>query len=161
MIKIALTGHREVIDKDEVKSRLVEEIKILSKEHEKCQIYVGTHGEFDRLALSVCRQLRQIIDLEIVVVLTSFSFIEKRYFGKSIVDINYSDVRTVMFDIEREYFKNYIKVSNQYMIDECDWVVAYVDLNSVKSGAKKTLNYAIQKNKKIIIIYESYLNKND
>ena len=86
---------------------------------------MGTHGEFDEMALSACRSARQDHpDIKIEVVLTSYHAVEK----KTEFDyIPYQDVDTVMYDIEDEHFKRQITVCNRQMIDTCDTLICYVD----------------------------------
>jgi hypothetical protein len=66
---------------------------------------MGTHGEFDELALSVCRELRNTDkDIKIEVVITSLKRIEKQLlyddeFGKK-YERPYRDVSTTMYEIE-------------------------------------------------------------
>jgi hypothetical protein len=145
-MKVAFIGHRNIICKG-VTERLYQAVETEVKDG--ClEFSMGTHGEFDSLALSVCRQLRrQYSGLEIEVVLTSLHTIAPQDY------VPYSDVKTVLFDIEEAHFKRRITLSNRLMIDGCDTLICYVDTKRRQSGAKTAMNYAKRKGLKIINLY--------
>ena len=130
--KTAFIGHRNLWEQNiEIRQNLYKEVEkqILNG----CRFFtMGTHGDFDKLALSVCRQLRKTYqDIEIEVVITSFKEIEPiidhdPIFGDEKY-IPYSDVKTTMYDIEEEHYKRKIVVSNQQMIDSCDTLICCVN----------------------------------
>jgi len=148
-MKTAFIGHRQVLAKN-IYEKLVETIE--AQIQNGCKSFtMGTHGEFDRLALSVCKNLRrQYKDIEIEVVVTSLHTIEKQ----DELDIPpYSDVKTVMYEIEDTYFKRQITLSNRMMIDTCDTLICFVDKNAYRSGAKTAMRYAEKRGLKIINLY--------
>lgn len=148
-MKTAFIGHRQVLAKN-IYEKLVETIE--AQIQNGCKSFtMGTHGEFDRLALSACRNLRrQYKDIEIEVVLTSLHTLEKQ----NKLDIPpYSDVKTVIYEIEDTHFKRQITLSNRMMIDTCDTLICYVDKNAYRSGAKKAMLYAEKRELKIINLY--------
>ena len=156
MRKVCFIGHRQIFDrsvKERLKTAIENEIK------NGCEFFtMGTHGEFDELALSVCRELRKIYkDIKIEVVITSLKKIEKQLlyddeFGKE-YEIPYSDVSTIMYEIEETHFKKQITESNHQMIDDCDALICYVNKKHNPSGAKHAMNYAKRKGLKIINLY--------
>ena len=151
--RIAFTGHRYIWDselRDKLKSVIIEETKSGNK-----FFTMGTHGDFDKLALSVCREVRKDFpDIEIEVVITSINAIQQeKYFGKIIT--NYDDVKTVMYDIEETYFKRQIIESNRQMIDNCNTLICFVNKKRYSSGAKLTMNYAKRKGLRIINLFEN------
>ena len=156
MKKVCFIGHRQIFDRsvrEKLKTAIENEIK------NGCKFFtMGTHGEFDELALSVCRELRKIYkDIEIEVVITSLKSIEKRLlyddeFGKE-YEIPYNDVSTTMYPIEETHFKKQITESNHQMIDTCDTLICYVNKKHNPSGAKHAMNYAKRKGLKIINLY--------
>ena len=104
--KTAFIGHRNLWEQNiEIRQNLYKEVEkqILNG----CRFFtMGTHGDFDKLALSVCRQLRKTYqDIEIEVVITSFKTIEPIIEHDKIFEdekfIPFKDVRTVMYEIER------------------------------------------------------------
>ena len=161
--KVCFIGHRYLWDSG-IKERLTRavqnEIDLGCKEYA-----MGTHGEFDVLALSVCRGLREIYsDLEIEVVLTSYHKIQNKLIGvfkdeygeTEMIHQDYkilNDVKTTMYDIEDLHYKKRITESNKKMIDFCDTLICYVNTNKLNGGAKTAYNYAKKKGLKIINLY--------
>ena len=154
--KVCFIGHRN-IDYVAIKEKLKEVVK--NEIENGCKFFtMGTHGNFDDLALKVCRELRYTYhDIEIEVVITSLNKIKTiveydKIFGYEKY-VPYDDVKTVMYDIEEEHFKRQITVSNQKMIDTCDTLIAYVDEKRAYGGAIAAFKYAKKKGLKIINIY--------
>mgnify|MGYP002803139256 CR=1 FL=1 len=156
--KVCFIGHRHIYNYKEIRAKLYnmveEEIK------NGCKFFtMGTHGEFDEMALSVCRELRKIYtDIEIEVVITSFKTIEPiidhdPIFGDEKY-IPYSDVKTTMYDIEEEHYKRKIVVSNQQMIDNCDTLICYVNPTKTYGGAILAYKYAKKKGLQLVNLYE-------
>lgn len=141
-MKTTFIGHRRLyID---VSERLDD--ALLSAADGGCREFVvGTHGEFDRLVLSRLRALRERRpDILIEAVLTSLHTIDAaRTF------VPYSDVRTVMYDIEDVHYKRRITESNKQMIDDCQTLICYVD-ETRRGGATAALDYARRKGLTII-----------
>lgn len=148
-MKTAFIGHRQIFAKT-LPQRLIEAIK--AEIDNGCLSFtMGTHGEFDSLALSVCRQLRnEHPDIKIEVVLTSLHTIEKNYEWDC---IPYSDVSTVMYDIEDAHYKQQITLSNRQMLDTCDTLICYVDEKAYRSGAKTAMRYAEKRGLKIVNLW--------
>ena len=148
-MRTAFIGHRRVLAKD-VEARLISAIQT-EIEHGCTAFTMGTHGEFDRLALTACRNLRRTYkELDIEVVITSLNTIKK---DSELTAVPYADVKTVMFDIEDAHYKQRITLSNCQMIDGCDMLICYVDERTYRSGAKTALRYAKKKGLKIINLY--------
>jgi len=150
---ITFFGHRQVFKENEIRKRIKVAIDPYLKES-TLTLMVGNHGEYDKIALSVCRELRKIHPhIRIVVVLTSLAILQKDEFGYSRADI-YDDVETMVYDIEEEHFKNQIVMNNRHMVDDSDVVIAYVNFKEYRSGAKRAVNYAKQQNKVVINLYK-------
>ncbi|MBR1925757.1 MAG: hypothetical protein IJ837_02755 [Clostridia bacterium] len=155
--KICFIGHRNIYD-NKIEEKLTE---IIKKEIKNGYNYfsMGTHGEFDKIALSVCRNLRkEYKHIEIEVVITSLNQIKPiieydKIFGTSKY-VPYDDVKTIMYNIEEEYFKKRILISNKQMIENSDCLICYVNTNIQKSGAKTTYTYAKEKGLRIINIFK-------
>lgn len=148
-MKTAFIGHRQVFGKN-IKSKLMNAIQ--TEIDNGCMSFtMGTHGEFDDLALNACRWLRNTYsELQIEVVLTSLHTIKK--VCESDI-IPYDDVKTVMYEIEESHYKRQITLSNRQMIDTCDALICYVDNTSYRSGAKSALRYAEKKRLKVVNLY--------
>lgn len=146
-----LFGHRVIMNADLVKQKLYCEIEKQIKNG--CLTYLlGSHGEFDKIALSVCKELNTIYGIEIIVVFTSLNTFQKDSYGFAKID-NYENVKHRVYEIENEYFKNKIIKSNQLMVEDSDIVICYVDLDKKLSGAGRAIRYAEKRNKKIINIF--------
>lgn len=151
MSKTAFIGHKQIFSKT-LFSQLIEAIanEIM---HGCTSFLIGSHGEFDDLALSACRKLRQTYpDIEICVVVTSLHAIEKYSNTDGFPDL---EVDTLMYEIEEVHFKQRITLSNKKMIDDCDTLICYVDKNAYRSGAKIAMMYAKRKGVKIINLYNN------
>ena len=157
MKKIAFAGHSLVFDRD-VRKRLLDAVEDEIKNGARF-FTMGRYGEFDKMALDVCKELRNTYqDIIIEVVVTSFQqinpIIESDQFGTTKY-YPYEDVEAIMYDIENEHYKRRITVSNRKMIDNCDTLICYVNKNYSYSGAKRTLNYAKKKGLEIINLYKN------
>ena len=149
-MKTAFIGHRQIFAKT-LPQRLVEAIKT-EIENGCFSFTMGTHGEFDGLALLSCRKLREEYpELQIEVVLTDLHVIQKIDRMNS---APYCDVSTVLYDIEEAYYKQRITLSNRKMIDACDTLICYVNENAYRSGAKTAMRYAMRKGLRIINLYD-------
>lgn len=154
--KTTFIGHRNIWDKD-IRSKLFAEVK--KQIDNGCKFFtMGTHGDFDKLALSVCRELRTTYkDIKIEVVITTFKSIEPiidhdEIFGDEKYT-PYEDVETIMYNIEEEHYKRQIIASNKQMINTCDTLICYVNKKHNPSGAKLAMNYAKRKGLKIINLF--------
>ena len=150
--KTAFIGHRNVYYEGKVLKRL--EAAVGEQIKNGCKSFImGTHGDFDALALSVCKKARKTYrDIYIEVVLTSYHTVEQK---DELHSMPYADVETFMYDVDNTHFKRRIIVSNRKMIDECDTLICYVDERQYRSGAKKAMNYAKRNGVKIINIFRA------
>ena len=150
--KTAFIGHRNVYYEGKISKRLKAAVEERIKNG--CKSFImGTHGDFDSLALSVCKEARKTYrDIDIEVVLTSYHTVEQK---DELHSMPYADVETFMYDVDNTHFKRRIIVSNRKMIDECDTLICYVDERQYRSGAKKAMNYAKRNGVKIINIFRA------
>ena len=75
----------------------------------------------------------------------------------SLTKYDYNDVITLTHPIEETHYKRQITLSNQYMINDSNLIICYVNDKSFQSGALTTLKYAMKNNKKIINLYNKQL----
>ena len=151
MAKTTFIGHRRIYyESEQIKQRLI--AAIYDRINGGCRSFiVGSHGEFDEMALAALRAARKKgDDITIEVAVTSISKINKK---KGSDFVPYEDVKTVMFDVETEFYKRRIIASNRFMIDECDTIICCVDERNYASGAKTALNYAKKKGLTIINLF--------
>lgn len=155
--RTAFIGHRNNLPID-IGQRL--KIAIQNEIDLNCKNFImGTHGEFDEEALRLCKSIRRIYkNIDIEVVITSFNKIKKEILYNDELGREYytpySDVKTIMYEIEEIHFKNKITYSNRQMIDDWDTLICYVRPQKYYSGAKTTMNYAKRKGLKIINLYK-------
>lgn len=157
MKRVAFIGHRNIFDKT-LKDRLKKEVQNLI-DSGYTTFTMGTHGDFDKMSLEVCREFRKHNpDIQIEVVITSLHTIEHKIeddtFGKAEYT-PYEDVQTIMYEIEDVYFKKQITESNKQMIDNSDILVCYVNNKSLNSGSKRAYNYAKKKGLQIVNLFTS------
>ncbi len=109
---------------------------------------VGNHGEFDKLALQTCLELKdKYSHIKIIKVLSNISSFSKE-------KLHNKNIEIITYPIEQYHFKQRILKTNQFMIDNSDVIVAFVDMREIKSGAKQAILYALRKNKQIINLFE-------
>ncbi len=148
--KIAFIGHRYVFDKS-IKSKLYYEVK-RQIENGCTNFTMGMHGEFDKLALDICRDLKKIYnEIKIEVVITSLY--QVNHFIEFEGNKNFNDITTVMYDIEEEHFKRKIVSSNMQMINGCDTLICYVDTFRNYGGAIIAYKYAKKKGLDIVNLF--------
>lgn len=112
------------------------------------KFYVGTHGDFDRMATDVLMELRKQYEIEYFRVLSTVPT-KKDEFDTA----DYS--ATVVPDgIERIMPKYRIIWRNKWMIKQSDYVITYIN-NPYGSGAAKYAALA-QKRKKVMIKLGKY-----
>lgn len=153
MKTITFFGHRDLFGRD-IENKLKEEIE---KHIEKdTRFIIGTHGNFDRLAFSVCKEFKKRYpNIKVTVVFTSLNLLQNptsRFYEERYL---YEDVETMIYEIEGEHFKNQITTSNKKMIDDSDLVICYVDMKRYRSGAKRAVKYAIKTNKPVINLFKT------
>ena len=153
--KIVFIGHRNINQYNRIKAKLYSELKKQIENGSKF-FTMGTHGDFDKLALCVCRELRKIYkDIKIEVVVTSFSEIKPIIYGTEKNYTLYDDVKTVMYDIETVHYKRKIVVSNQQMINNANTLICYIDTSKTFGGAILAYKYAKKKGLHIVNLYNT------
>ena len=154
MLTISFFGHRKIIEKY-VRERLQDALLKIVKNNCDISFLIGSHEDFDALILSIARELRkEYKNIQITVVFTTLTILKKDSETGYAIANSFDDVHTMIYDIEEEYFKRQITVSNQRMVDESDIVICYVDMNERQSGAKMAVEYAMKKNKEIINLFK-------
>ena len=149
----SLFGHSRLWKSEEVAERLYAELELLVSEG-ILVFQVGTHGEFDKVALSQLRRLRRSHpDIKISVVFTTLTILTPDKDGNSRV-MGYEDVEVTTYPIEEVHFKNQIVVNNQMMVDQSDVILCCVDFAEYRSGAKRAVKYAQKQGKRIINVFK-------
>ncbi len=152
MYTISIFGHRQIFSPN-TEQNLYNYLK--SRVEGRCvRVLVGSHGEYDRLAFSVCRRLKhEGYDIDIHWVFTSLNRVRLGMYD-SFGKLYYTDVQSVMYDIEEVHYKRKIIVSNQKMVDESDEVIVYcTEFHKEYSGTYRIMQYAKKCNKPVINLY--------
>lgn len=155
MKSITFFGHRQIYNDVIIRERLENTLKsVISKGFSR--LIVGSHGDFDKLALSVGLNYKKSInkEIQINVVLTNLSSLNRGKYGYSQADIiNDMGCEPIFYDVEEEYYKKKITVCNKKMVDDSDLIICYVDMEKYNSGAKKAVKYALKQNKWVINLF--------
>lgn len=139
IVKVTFCGHSDMSHPEEVRVWLYDTVEKLIQ-LDADMFLLGGYGAFDRMAASVVWDLKQKYP-------QIQSILVKPYLDRE-MDESKCDwtVYPSLENVPRRYAITY---SNRYMVDEADWVVAYV-LHSW-GGAAQTLEYANQKKKSIVL----------
>lgn len=133
-------GHRDA--PDTLKSSIKEKISELIIERGVERFYIGNHGRFDSMVISVLGELKEFypkIDYNVVL-----AYFPK---GKNLYK------NTILPEgIELCHPKSAIDFRNKWMLDRSDFVICYVTCSF--GGAAKYMNRAIKQGKYIINLGE-------
>ena len=147
-ITCSLLGHNLVGYLKEYQVKLMQILENLILYHNVNCFLVGMHGSFDKMAQSICWNLKQKYpNINYFVVLTSPTMLIKNKQNYCKAD-NFNE--TIIFDIENVYFKARIKHSVKRMVENCQYLVCYYDKYRYHSVIKYAYNYALKLNKQVI-----------
>ncbi len=151
---IAIFGNRFVLNQQIAKEKLYNYLK-LKLEYSAVRVLVGTHGDFDRMALGVCKQLKnEGFDIHISLVFTSQKALIKQMQMDEGVGY-YKDIETMLYDVDNAHYKMKIVKSNQKMVDDSDEVVVYYrGINPNYSGVNRAIKYSCKQNKPLINLFD-------
>lgn len=143
MIICTFFGHRDA--PSNIKPKLRDTIMDLI-ENKGVQLFlVGDSGTFDRLVLSALKDLKKRYVFEYQVCLSHMPASYESSFS--------DDVPTVLPEgIENVFPRFGIDFRNKYMLNESDYVIAYVE--RPYGGAAKYVQMAKRKNKTVINLYK-------
>ena len=137
---ITFCGHSNFsfndVTKDELKNLLIEKIR----KNPTCKFYLGGYGDFDRLCLSVLRELKK--EFSNIELLFITPYLDKNYSKLEFAKDYYDAI--IFPPIENVPRKFAILKRNEWMVNSADLVIAYVTCSW--GGAAKTLAYAKRKN---------------
>ena len=141
---ITFCGHGNInIDQnvaDKIKDFLIEKIK----QYPNAKFYLGGYGGFDSLVFSILRKLKKDFpNIELVFI---SPYLDSSYSKLQIANEIYDS--TLYPPLETVPKKFAILKRNEWMVDSCDLLIAYVKYSW--GGARKTLDYAIRKKKPYI-----------
>ena len=141
-MRVAFCGHRESNDREGVRQWL-NCVWLNLIEQGAREFYLGGYGEFDLLCAVTLREMqKRYPHIRLILVLP--------YLNSHILTAGYDE--TLYPPLETVPKRFAISRRNEWMVQECDVVVAYVTHGW--GGAAKTLAYA-EKKKKQIILYQA------
>lgn len=133
-------GHRDC--PESIKPALYSTVENLIISNGVRTFYVGNHGNFDRLAASVLRDIKALHpDIEYYIVL---AYLPQRAYSSTDITVYPEGIEIVP--------KRYaIDFRNRWMVEKSDYVITYV--NRSFGGAAKAKSYAEKQGKQIIKIH--------
>ena len=144
---ITFLGHREIYNRSSIYENIRNAILNNIVPYEKIYFYCGGYGDFDNMCVEACHSLkRNVIDCEIVYVTPYITATHQKQI-KHLIDLNLYD--SVIYPPLENVFPRYaISHRNKWMIDQADFIIAYV--KHEYGGAHTALQYAIKRKKTII-----------
>ncbi len=142
-------GHRTIIETDELKKRLLDEIKNLIKDKNVDTFLFGSKSQFDSLCLELVTNLKE-----------KYPHIKRIYIRAEYPNISEDFKQYLLKSYDETYFPkkiigagkaSYVK-RNYEMIDKSNYCIFYYMQLNRKSGTKIALDYAVKREKKIILI---------
>ena len=139
--RVSLFGHRQMHNLKTLEESLYPVLSELMKSHAFVEFYVGRNGAFDEFAASVVKRIQKECGQETseLTLVLPCSVKDVEYFEK------YYD--NILFPVKAHY-KAAITKRNEWMIDNSDLVVCYVERES--GGAYSAMKYAYKRGKQII-----------
>ena len=153
---VSFFGHRYIDNISAIEDKLEPIIENLLRTKEYVEFLVGRNGDFDQIAVSTVRRVKNRLDYgncELILILP-YSTAEYRkneeYFHQY-----YDDVE-VCYESSHSHYKSAICIRNKSMVDRSDSVICYVAHNS--GGAYKTVRYAEKVFKDVLNLCETKKN---
>ncbi len=142
--KMTLLGHKSIEAYREIEQRLYAVLCERIRAMPYVEIYLGSNGEFDLLAASVVKTVQKALGKE-----TCGMTLVLPYTNKDIAYYEqYYDSVLIPACMASIHPKGAITKRNQWMVEECDLLVCYVERES--GGAYTALQYARKMGKEII-----------
>ncbi len=148
---VSFFGHRYIDRYGFVERKLTQLVRDLMTIKPYVEFLVGREGDFDRIASSTIRHLRNDFgehnsahDLILPYMTAEFRDNEESFYEY------YSEVEIASDATGKSHFKAAYQKRNRYMVDRSDIVIVYIDHES--GGAYQTYQYALKQGKTVINI---------
>lgn len=155
MVKVAFIGHRRIEKTEALKRQLTDIIIALIDEGADTFLF-DSRSQFDTMCYDIVTELQQKFPYVRRVEVRS----SNEYLPQTYIDITLKYYEETVFPecVSGAGYRAYIK-RNQAMIDICDVLIIYCDMNykpptSTKSGTILAFEYALKKNKRIINLFK-------
>ena len=142
IFRVSFIGHRQVENWREVDNRVDEIVRELIRTKEYVEFYMGRNGEFDESVASIIKRAQKDLGKEnsSLILVLPYHAKDEEYYEQ------YYD--EIYMPIEKVHYKAAITKRNEWLVDNSDLLVAYV--NKDFGGAYNTLKYAEKKGVQII-----------
>ena len=134
IFRVSFVGHREVEDWRTVYRKIDNLVRGLIRIKEYVEFYIGYNGDFDIFVASIIKCAQNDLGNEnsSLTLVLPYKNKGEKYFVKYYYEI--------YMPVEKIYYKATITKCNQWMVDNCNILVAYVCKDF--GGAYNTLRYA-------------------
>lgn len=145
IFRVMLIGHRIVEQAREVSESLEHIIRQIIAEHSYVEFYIGRNGEFDEIAASVIKRVKQSMNPESVylILVLPYPVADMEYYEK------YYDEIIIPDELHGVHYKSVITKRNEWMLNRADIMIVYAEH---EGGAKRCLMKANELQKPIIVI---------
>ena len=144
---ITFFGHRSLYVTDELRNEIFDTIQKIIRQGEPVSFYCGGYGDFDTLCARACLAIKKENPLCKTFFITPYITESQQRKIKEIMNEKLYD-GIIYPPLEKIPPRIAIIKRNEWMIQEADFIVAYV--KHTYGGAYKALQYA-QKKKKVIV----------
>ena len=141
---ITFSGHADFCDSKECKGKLLAFLEEKVKD-KPCYFYLGNQGFFDAFAYACCKEYKERHPDVMLVLVTPYFSCE--YQEKHLKEAKNRYDLIIYPEIEKVPKRFAIIARNEYMVENADFLVAYVSHSW--GGAYKTYQYAKKKGKTI------------
>lgn len=140
---ITFLGHRSVYNRDELSKKVKKAIMENIDRENNTVFFCGGYGDFDNLCACTCKAIKkERPNCEIVLITPYINKPQREGSGTKLYDfILYPPLESVPL-------KFAISKRNEWMVDQADLVIAYID--RAYGGAYKSFCYAKRKKKRIV-----------
>ena len=148
---VSFIGHRHLYNCKELSKSIEQTITENIGGEEKVVFLCGGYGDFDDLCASVCRSIKGIRKNVEIVFVTPYITEAQQKKMKAFMELGVYD-SVIYPPIESVPFKFAISKRNEWMVDQSDFIIAYVGHSY--GGAYQSLNYARRRGKQIVNLAE-------
>lgn len=128
-----------------LKSKIIKSIEnFINEGYDK--FIIGMYSGFDRLAIASCLELKSHYKNIEINIVSAVPIKKKNFQG---------DFKLISYPIKEKSREKIILESYKHIINECELIISYINLNMNKSRAIQMHNYILKKNKKIINLFEN------
>ena len=133
--RVAFMGHRKIDQITTLEQKIEKLVHDLLLNKEYVEFYIGRNGDFDILAASAIKRMQAEVGHQnsSLILVLPYSVKDEQYYHAYYDEIYYPvDPKT--------HYKSAISKRNQWMIENCDFLVAFVERNF--GGAYQSMLYA-------------------